>query len=87
MLPQAVQGVQEELDDELKSCTKKTGKAAIERREEIPTDIAKIRMSAGGLNAAKEAKIAKLKAEQERLKSSAWTAPSATTPSRSSTPS
>jgi len=58
------------LDDELKSCTKKT-EAAIERREQIPTDIAKIRMSAGGLNAAKEAKIAKLKAEQERLKSSA----------------
>lgn len=58
------------LDDELKICTKKT-EAAIERREQIPTDIAKIRMSPGGLNPAKEAKIAKLKAEQERLKSSA----------------
>lgn len=58
------------LDDELKSCTKKT-EAAIERREQIPTEIAKIRMSPGGLNPAKEAKIAKLKAEQERLKGSA----------------
>ncbi|MFO0728649.1 MAG: hypothetical protein U1E65_33035 [Myxococcota bacterium] len=56
------------LDDELKSCTKRT-EAAIERREQIPTDIAKIRMSAGGLNPAKEKQIAKLKAEQDRLKS------------------
>lgn len=54
------------LDDQLKKCTKRS-EAAIERREEIPTEIARIRMSPGGMNAKKEKKIAKLKAEKERL--------------------
>lgn len=54
------------LDDQLKACTRRS-EASIARREEIPTDIARIRMSPGGLNAKKEKKIAKLKAEKQRL--------------------
>lgn len=54
------------LDDQLRKCTRRS-EASIERREEIPTEIAKIRMSPGGLNAKKEKKIQKLKAEKERL--------------------
>ena len=56
------------LDQQLKVCAAKSAEA-IERREEIPTEIAKIRMSKGGLTPEKERKIDKLKAEQARLKS------------------
>lgn len=55
------------LDDELRGCTKRS-EAAIERRESIPTEIARIRMSKGGLDAAKERKIAALNAELEQLR-------------------
>jgi hypothetical protein len=55
------------LDDELRGCTKRS-EAAIERREAIPTEIARIRMSKGGLDAAKERKIAVLNAELEALR-------------------
>ena len=55
------------LDDDLKRCSEKSAEG-IERREEIPAEIAKIRMSKGGLNAKKEKQIEKLRAEQERLK-------------------
>lgn len=56
------------LENQLKACTAKSTEA-IERREEIPVEIAKIRMSKGGLTPQKEKKIEKLKAEQARLKS------------------
>ncbi len=56
------------LENQLKACTTKSTEA-IERREEIPVEIAKIRMSKGGLTPQKEKKIEKLKAEQARLKS------------------
>jgi len=55
------------LDDDLKRCSEKSAEG-IERREEIPAEIAKIRMSKGGLSAKKEKQIEKLRAEQERLK-------------------
>jgi hypothetical protein len=57
------------LDDQLKACAKKS-EHSISRREEIPAEIAKIRMSKGGLTPRKEKKIAKLIAEKERLASS-----------------
>lgn len=56
------------LEAQLKTCTDKSTEA-IERREEIPVEIARIRMSKGGLNPQKEKKIEKLKAEQAKLKS------------------
>ncbi|MCC7382845.1 MAG: hypothetical protein IT384_13495 [Deltaproteobacteria bacterium] len=55
------------MDDQLRACTRKS-EAAISRREEIPAEIAKIRMSAGGMTAKKERKIAKLNAERDRLR-------------------
>lgn len=57
------------MDDQLRACTRKS-EAAISRREEIPAEIAKIRMSPGGMTAKKERKIARLNAERDRLRES-----------------